>query len=129
MNASQPNITITDRDKNVVAQNPSKIDRRFLEQLPEFLESVDKAKAKSDVNHVQSTELVSSETPLELLEAAYEKIREELKTELLDRLKGEAPAIFERIVIELLVKMGYGGSRADAARYSQIRRRRIGRNY
>jgi restriction system protein len=38
-----------------------------------------------------------------------------LKAELLDRLKAEAPAVFERIVIELLVKMGYGGSRVDAA--------------
>jgi restriction system protein len=49
------------------------------------------------------------------IEAAYAKIRGELKNDLLDRLKMEALAVFERIVIELLVKMGYGGSRVDAA--------------
>jgi restriction endonuclease Mrr len=43
------------------------------------------------------------------------KIRGELKAELLDRLKLEAPAVFERVVIALLVQMGYGGSRAVAA--------------
>jgi restriction system protein len=55
-----------------------------------------------------------TQTPLESLEIAYGKIREELQGELVERLKGESPAIFERIIIELLVKMGYGGSRADA---------------
>ncbi len=64
---------------------------------------------------VQRTTAAAIETPLESLETAYSKIRGELKAELLDRLKAEAPAVFERIVIELLVKMGYGGSRADAA--------------
>jgi restriction system protein len=48
---------------------------------------------------------------------AYEKIRGELKADLLDRLRAEAPTVFERIVIALLVKMGYGGSRAS---YRQI---------
>jgi restriction endonuclease Mrr len=68
-----------------------------------------------EVDQVQSTATPAIETPLESLEAAYAKIRDELKAELLNRLKAEAPTIFERIVIELLVKMGYGGSRVDAA--------------
>ena len=108
-------FTITDRGKTVLAQNPSKIDRHFLEQFPEFLAFQNRTKAESEVENVRSTGSSVIETPLESLEAAYEKIRGELKNELLDRLKGEAPAIFERIVIELLVKMGYGGNRADAA--------------
>ena len=49
---------------------------------------------------------------MQVLEAAYAKIRGELESEPLDRLRAESPALFERIVIELLVKMGYGGSRA-----------------
>jgi restriction system protein len=106
---------ITDRGKTVLAQNPARIDRNFLEQFPEFLAFASKSKTVSETDHVQSTTPAAIETPLESLEVAYEKIRGELKTELLDRLKGEAPAVFERIVIELLVKMGYGGSRTDAA--------------
>ncbi len=50
------------------------------------------------------------------MEAAYENLRDELSDELLARLKKISPAFFERIVIELLVKMGYGGSRADAGK-------------
>jgi restriction system protein len=108
-------FTVTDRGKSVLAQNPSRIDRNFPEQFPEFLAFVSKSKTVSEADHFQSTEPSTVETPLESLEAAYGKILGERKSELLDRLKGEAPAVFERIVIELLVKMGYGGSRADVA--------------
>ena len=80
-----------------------------------FWHSKANRKQNQKPDHVQLTEPAAIETPLESPEAAYEKILGELKTELLDRLKAEAPALFERIVIELLVKMGYGGSRADAA--------------
>jgi restriction system protein len=106
---------ITDRGKSVLAQNPPKIDLKLLEQFPEFLAFKAKSKAHSEAEDVQPTAPASIETPLESLEAAYEKIRGELKVKLLDRLKAEAPAVFERVVIALLVKMGYGGSRADAA--------------
>jgi restriction system protein len=59
---------------------------------------------------------MSTATPLEALEAAYENLRDELADELLARLKKSSPAFFERVVVELLVKMGYGGSRADAGK-------------
>jgi restriction system protein len=108
-------FTITDRGKSVLAQNPPKIDLKLLEQFPEFLAFKAKSKTASGENHIQPTTSAAIETPLESLESAYEKILGGLKVELLDRLKAEAPAVFERIVIELLVKMGYGGSRADAA--------------
>jgi Restriction endonuclease len=84
-------------------------------QFPGFLTFKAKSKTVEEGDHAQPTAAATIETPLESLEAAYSKIRGELKAELLDRLKAEAPAVFERIVIELLDKMGYGGSRADAA--------------
>jgi restriction system protein len=105
---------ITDRGKSVLTQNPPKIDLKLLEKFPEFLAFKAKSKTVSEVDHILPTTTVAIETPLESLESAYEKIRGELKAELLDRLKVEAPAVFERVVIALLVKMGYGGSRADA---------------
>ncbi len=52
--------------------------------------------------------------PLEALENGYQKIRNELASELLDQLKKVSPAYFERIVVELIVKMGYGGTLKDA---------------
>jgi restriction system protein len=108
-------FTITDRGKSVLAKNPPKIDLKLLEQFPEFLAFKAKSKTAGEGDSGQPPPAAAIETPLESLEAAYSKIRGELKIELLDRLKGEAPAVFERVVIALLVKMGYGGSRADAA--------------
>jgi restriction system protein len=108
-------FTITDRGKSVLARNPPKIDLKLLEQFPEFLAFKAKSKNPLEDDQVQPTGPATIKTPLESLEVAYEKIRGELQAELLDRLKAEAPAVFERVVIALLVKMGYGGSRADAA--------------
>jgi restriction system protein len=105
----------TDRGRSVLARNPPEIDLKLLELFPEFLAFKAKSRPVAEVDNAQPTKPPAFETPLESLEAAYAKIRGELKAEFLDRLKVEAPAVFERIVIELLVKMGYGGSRADAA--------------
>ncbi len=51
-----------------------------------------------------------------MLESAYQRTRAELASELLDHIKRSSPAFFEELVVELLAKMGYGGSRAGAAR-------------
>jgi restriction endonuclease Mrr len=108
-------FTITDRGKSVLAKNPPKVDLKLLEQFPEFLAFKAKSKTGGEGDNSQPPPAAAIETPLESLEAAYAKIVGALKAELLDRLKAEAPAVFERVVIELLVKMGYGGSRSDAA--------------
>jgi restriction system protein len=112
-------FTITDRGKSVLAKNPPKIDLKLLEQFPEFLAFKAKSRTVAEIDRAQPTAPSAVETPLESLEAAYAKIRGELKAELLDRLKAELPAVFERIVIELLVKMGQ--SRRRCGRYRQIR--------
>ena len=64
----------------------------------------------------------SEETPEEKLEYAYQELRDDLAENLLDRLKTGSPAFFERVVLELLVAMGYGGSRKEAAE-------RVGKSY
>ena len=55
-------------------------------------------------------------TPEDALAAAYQKLRKSLEADLLDQVKSSSPAFFERLVIDLLVSMGYGGSRRDAGR-------------
>lgn len=70
-----------------------------------------KKKAKTEIKPSGET----TETPEEVLENAFQSLREELKEQILDRLKNQStPALFERIVVDVLVKMGYGGSRRDA---------------
>jgi restriction system protein len=92
----------------VLAQNPPKIDLKLLEQFPEFLAFKAKSKTMDEGDHAQPTAAATIETPLEPLETAYEKILGELKNELLDRLKAEAPAVLERVVIAPLVKWENG---------------------
>ena len=53
-------------------------------------------------------------TPHEALESAYDRLRSELAAEILSTIKISEPVLFEEIVVDLLVKMGYGGSRKDA---------------
>jgi restriction system protein len=54
------------------------------------------------------------QTPEEGIEAAYQRVREQLAQELLQTVKSCSPTFFERLVVDLLVKMGYGGTRRDA---------------
>lgn len=104
---------ITDRGLKVLANPPAKIDPKYLEQWPEFIEFQNASKSPGTL--APSTELVSEKTtPEEAIELAYQGLREELAQELLTRVLGCSPSFFEQLVVELLVAMGYGGSRRDA---------------
>lgn len=91
---------------------PPRIDIRFLEQFPEFQEF--RRKAATELAGEQTSKQGESESPEEALEAAHLKMRAALGTEVLARVKAATPEFFERLVVELLLKMGYGGSRQDA---------------
>jgi restriction system protein len=105
---------ITERGKQVLARNPSRIDMRFLEQFPEYVEFREREGVRRKSKDSRTDE--EEKTPEEILEDAYEEIRDGLAQELLGLVKQSSPSFFERLVVELLVKMGYGGSRRDAAR-------------
>ncbi|OBQ26580.1 MAG: restriction endonuclease [Aphanizomenon flos-aquae MDT14a] len=104
----------TDRGKEILSQNPSEINLKFLNQFPEFIEfkTTKKDNDKSEPEIIETSET----TPQESIEFGYQKIRKELELELLNRVKSCSPDFFERLVVDLLVKMGYGGSRRDAGR-------------
>jgi restriction system protein len=105
---------ITDRGSDVLKKPPARIDIRFLDQYPEF---VDFRTPKGDTETAAPpppTNAPDAETPEEALEAAHEKITASLASEVLGRVKAGSAVFFERLVVELLLKMGYGGSRADA---------------
>jgi restriction system protein len=110
-NTSRGVFRITDRGKQVLSQAPSKINLRFLRQFPEYLE----ARSRQQ-NHQGPAEVEDQQryTPAERLEEAYTVLYESLASEILAQLKASSPSFFERVVVEVLVKMGYGGSRKDA---------------
>jgi len=108
-------VIITNRGKDVLADRPAKIDVKFLKRFPEFLEfqTTKKEDTESPIAPpIEKTE----ETPEELIESGYLRIRKSLEQEILSKLKSVHPAFFEKIVVELLVKMGYGGSIAEAGK-------------
>ncbi len=106
---------ITDRGRQVLAEKPDRIGIKLLDRFPEFVEFHRSAPRKE--NSVE--EIVESQekvTPEEMLESAHQQIRNDLAGDLLKRIKAAPPSFFERLVVELLVKMGYGGSRREAGR-------------
>ena len=103
---------ITDRGRSTLASNPVKLDVKFLERFPEFIEFRDASRTEGSTAQLEIP--VRQTTPEEAIELAYQGLREQLAIELLTRILGCSPTFFEQLVVELLVKMGYGGSRRDA---------------
>ena len=127
---------ITERGLLVLRGNPPVINDKFLLQFTEFVEfkrRTNKPEDKGDQESVIDapaptrpaamllpkpqavTEAQApTPTPEELLEASYQTLRQGLAQELLERVKANSARFFERLVVDLLVAMGYGGSRKDA---------------
>jgi restriction system protein len=108
-------VVITDRGIDILRQNPEKINIKFLRQFPEFVE-FHTAKKDEGTQEDSVEENASPQTPEEAIESAYQGIRKALAQELLNKILEMPPSFFERLVVELLVKMGYGGSIKDAGR-------------
>lgn len=117
---------ISERGRELLAKNPPRIDNSTLEQYQEYLdfklrrgETSDTSKPENQNEQaplVRTTENPTDSTPEELFSQAYQRLRNNLELELLEQVKGSTPAFFERLVIDLLVSMGYGGSLRDAGR-------------
>jgi restriction system protein len=105
---------LSSRGRDVLKSSPSRIDIKFLEQYPEFIEFRYPKGGTESAGSTGQTSAVEPETPEEALEAAHIRMRGGLAAELLGRVKAGSPQFFERLVVELLLKMGYGGSRKDA---------------
>ncbi len=108
-------VQITQRGLDVLKQDPKFIDVNLLRQFPEFLEFQNTKKEEGEI--VQTIiELDNNKTPEETLEDAYQNIRKSLAEELRTKIIELPPSFFEKLVVELLVKMGYGGSIKDAGK-------------
>ena len=112
---------ITERGAKVLASNPAKIDIKYLEQFPEFIEFRDAS--KPEISAAAAVEMPQTKTtPEEAIELAHQGLREQLAAELLTRILGCSPTFFEQLVVELLVKMGYGGGRGATQASGSVKR-------
>ncbi len=105
---------ITDRGLDLLKKGYDRIDIKILNQYPEFVEFHTMKSTPSAENGHQ--DLSSLETPEETLQKAYHNIRNDLAAELLEKIKSNSPQFFERLVVDVMISLGYGGSRADAGK-------------
>jgi len=105
---------ITDRGLDLLKRGHSRIDVKILNEYPEFIEfHTTKTPSSAENDHQDALPL---ETPEETLQKAYQNIRSDLAAEILEKIKSNSPDFFERLVVDIMISLGYGGSRADAGK-------------
>lgn len=107
---------ITERGKGLLAENPETLRVKQLKKFSEFsnFHTSGNKQDKTDESFSEPEETTS--TPEETFEKVYQELRNSLTDELLNQVTSNSPEFFEKLVVKLLVKMGYGGSIKDAGK-------------
>jgi restriction system protein len=105
---------ISDSGRKVIKKGLNKIDNKYLKKFPSFVEFMHPN--HDEVDNIASTDESNNETPEETLDNAYQELRKSLASDLLNKVMELSPSFFERLVVKLLVSMGYGGSITDAGK-------------
>lgn len=114
-NPARGTFRITEDGRKALASKPKEINIKFLMQFPQFID-FRKRSTKDTALKDDSVDAETTNTPKEALEESHQRLHDELAAELLDTVKQCSPKFFENLVVELLVKMGYGGTRQEAGR-------------
>jgi restriction system protein len=115
---SRGKLKISLRGLTLLSSKPDRITTKTLKEFPEYLDFINttsNSDSSSDLS-LGSKSTNVEQTPDEEIDSIYQKLRFNLAQEMLEKIKSCSPAFFEQLVIELLVKMGYGGSLADAGK-------------
>ncbi len=108
-------FTVTQKGLSVLRENPVSINVNFLTRYEEFNEF--RRRKKSEIMELEKGETETEQLdPRESLEISYQQLHNELVLEILSITKKCSPSFFESIVIDVLTKIGYGGSRTDAGK-------------
>ncbi|HNX88551.1 MAG TPA: restriction endonuclease [Paludibacteraceae bacterium] len=113
-NTKRSSFRITEAGKQLLNTNPIEINLRVLKTIPAYQERTGRTHDEDSSADPENSQI--SATPEEIIENSYLTIRKSLAQELLFKIKSSTPSFFETLVVELLVKMGYGGSIKDAGR-------------
>jgi restriction system protein len=108
---------ITSRGNGVLGEDPARIDIQFLMRFPEFVafRTASPDTSQPNLPPPKETTEVTPLTPDEQIRLGYSRLQSNLAAEVLERVRQITPKFFEELVVELLVAMGYGGSREDAS--------------
>lgn len=114
-------FTITPAGRELLASTPHVITRTMLEQYPSFLHFIGSTPNTPREQAAESAAMTSStmdtQTPEERIQSAHTELMSDLRSDLLDQILQQSPTFFEQLIVDLLVAMGYGGSREDAAKH------------
>jgi restriction system protein len=105
--------TITERGRQVLADHVERVDLRVLNEFDEYREFRKRRKEASGETDTED-DTTEDAPPEEMLEDAYQKVRRQIEADLLRQIMDNPPDFLERVVVDLVVRMGYGGSRKDA---------------
>lgn len=115
-NTRRAHFRITDSGLHELEHHGDEISASYLKKCDEFVSFQNASPPKKNGQGTTSTgQAKSSETPEEAIDRAYNELTDQLADEILSTLHQLSPSFFERVVVELLVSMGYGGSRKEAA--------------
>lgn len=118
-NIRRGHFRITQLGKENLNKNPKEINLKFLKQFPGYLENAGRTK-ETEKTAEPIIDFEIKETPEEIIANNYLKIRKNLGLELLSKVKTCTPLFFENLVVELLVKMGYGGTLKEAGKATRL---------
>lgn len=107
---------ITPEGKALLARKPKQIDNNTLNQYEPFREWRTRGKDATTSTTTPASNAPEEQTPEDAMATAYASVRKTLETELIEQIKAASPAFFERLVVDLIIAMGYGGSHKDAGR-------------
>ena len=107
-------IQVTDTGQIVVKENPKQINIKYLEKFPAFLEF--RKKQKKDKPKSSNNSKPEADTPEQIIGEQIITINKSIEDDLLEQIFANTPEFFEQLVVDLVVKMGYGGSQADAGK-------------
>ncbi len=113
-NAGRGKNIATERGRSYVLRAPMTVKPADLQEFPEFATFYKGSGVKRKDRTDEQSITTASDTPQERIEQAYTELRAALAADVLERLLATHPARFERIIVDLMLKMGYGGSGEDA---------------
>lgn len=107
---------ITSRGEELLNSTSTKIDKSLLMQFPEFIDFITPSKeaAKTSKSKSERQAIDDKQTPVEAIEAAHARLDDQLRKDMMTEVLDQSPEFFEKLVVDLLLQMGYGGSRKDA---------------
>lgn len=109
---SRGHYQISDRGREVLRTSPDRVDMRYLARFPEYVEW--RGQSRRPTSPTPPTRAPAEHTPEELIGSGYELLRDNLAKEIMERVRVCSPRFFERLVVALLLKMGYGGTLPEA---------------